>query len=222
MSGGGARLDVPGAGPTWAARGGVKQIGRDDKPKMRTHRNRREKLLFAPSSFVCRAPPHPRAACFPPRVAMDAVYRAMDGGSGRVALSDEARRRKDRDAERRARRKGYAAGLTSGLVDAYWREATECVGNRRVAPSPAPVTMSGEQAVAFFSRTGLPNGEQPRPRAARACPDPAPRREHRDHDRETTNERERVCFSKSVFRRALLFSQVARHTNDADRRRSRP
>jgi hypothetical protein len=185
---------------------------------MCARRNRREKFF----SFVCRAPPHPRAACFPPRVAMDAVYRAMDGGSGRVALSDEARRRKDRDAERRARRKGYAAGLTSGLVDAYWREATECVGNRRVAPSPAPVTMSGEQAVAFFSRTGLPNGEQPRPRAARTSPDPAPRREHRDHDRETTNERERVCFSKSVFRRALLFSQVARHTNDADRRRSRP
>lgn len=149
---------------------------------------------------------------------MDAVYRAMDGGSGRVALSEEARRRKDRDAERRARRKGYAAGLTSGLVDAYWREATECVGNRRVAPSPAPVTMSGEQAVAFFSRTGLPNGEQPRPRAARACPDPAPGRS-RDHDRETTNERERVCFS--VFFGALFFFPLHEQTNDPDRRRSR-
>jgi hypothetical protein len=177
----------------------VKKISRDDKPKMRAHGNRREKLLFAPSSFVRRAPPHPRAACFAPRVAMDAVYRAMDGGSGRVALSDEARRRKDRDAERRARRKGYAAGLTSGLVDAYWREATECVGNRRVAPSPAPVTMSGEQAVAFFSRTGLPNGEQPRPRAARACPDPAPRREHRDHDRETRTKEKGFAFRRVFF-----------------------
>ena len=49
--------------------------------------------------------------------------------------------------------KGYAAGLTSTLVDAYWREATESVGNRRVAPPNAPLTMSGEQAVAFFSRS---------------------------------------------------------------------
>ena len=105
---------------------------------------------------------------------MDAVYRAMDGGSSRVVLSDAARRRKDRDAARRARRKGYAAGLTSGLLDAYWREATECVGNRRVAPSPAPVPMSGEQAVAFFSRSGLPNGEEPRPRPAPPAPRPPP------------------------------------------------
>ena len=113
---------------------------------------------------------------------MDVVYRAMDGGSGRVALSDAARRRKDRDAARRARRKGYAAGLTSTLVDAYWREATESVGNRRVAPPNAPVTMSGEQAVAFFSRSGLPNGEEPRSRARARRPDPAPRRSTLNHD----------------------------------------
>ena len=104
---------------------------------------------------------------------MDAVYRAMDGGSGRVALSDAARRRKDRDAARRARRKGYAAGLTSTLVDAYWREATESVGNRRVAPPNAPVTMSGEQAVAF-SRAPACRTVRSRVRAPRARrPDPA-------------------------------------------------
>ena len=122
---------------------------------------------------------------------MDVVYRAMDGGSGRVALSDAARRRKDRDAARRARRKGYAAGLTSTLVDAYWREATESVGNRRVAPPNAPVTMSGEQAVAFFSRSGLPNGEEPRSRAARAAPGPRPAALY--------PKPRRVCFSWAFF-----------------------
>lgn len=122
---------------------------------------------------------------------MDVVYRAMDGGSGRVALSDAARRRKDRDAARRARRKGYAAGLTSTLVDAYWREATESVGNRRVAPPNAPVTMSGEQAVAFFSRSGLPNGEEPRSRAARAAPGPRPAALY--------PKPRRVCFSGAFF-----------------------
>ena len=155
---------------------------------------------------------------------MDAVYRAMDGGSGRVALSDAARRRKDRDAARRARRKGYAAGLTSGLLDAYWREATECVGNRRVAPSPAPVTMSGEQAVAFFSRTGLSNGEETHPRATRpaargTCPAELARPRREDDER-----KRRVGFSFSFsfcHSFSVFFETPPRERNAASSRDSR-
>jgi len=101
---------------------------------------------------------------------MDAVYRALDGSHARAVLSDTARRRKDRDAAARARRKGYAAGLTCGVLDAWWREATEkenegstAARNRpssassRPGPPSPPVTMSGEQAKRFFSRTGLPH-----------------------------------------------------------------
>ena len=182
---GGRRPDVLGADPAVGrARGGVKQIRLVKKP-IYASKPTSQTFCWEKTFFF------PRAACFPPRVAMDAVYRAMDGGSGRVALSDAARRRKDRDAARRARRKGYAAGLTSTLVDAYWREATESVGNRRVAPPNAPVTMSGEQAVAFFSRSGLPNGEEPRSRAARAAPGPRPAALY--------PKPRRVCFSWAFF-----------------------
>tara|TARA_B110000977_G_scaffold179091_1_gene237351 strand:+ start:28155 stop:28604 length:450 start_codon:yes stop_codon:yes gene_type:complete len=98
------------------------------------------------------------------RVAMDAVYRALDGSSTRVVLSETARRRKDRDAQKRARRKGYAAGLTCAVLDAWWREATDTGSGGRGTQGqlPGDATMSPEQAKAFFSRTGLPNGKRRR------------------------------------------------------------
>jgi hypothetical protein len=89
-----------------------------------------------------------------------------------VQLSAKVRKAKDKDSQRRARRKHYAqsGGLTSTLLDAWW---SECLGLEASDPPTRGATagsrsaagagndvksMSGEQAVAFFSRSGLPTG----------------------------------------------------------------
>ena len=106
---------------------------------------------------------------------MDAMYRAAMDAPSRVVLSESARRRKDRASAARARSKGYSAGggLTSTLLDRWWSEATGAPA-RRLPGQPhetPPTTMRGDQAVAFFNRTGLPTG---------ASPPPAPPRRPRD------------------------------------------
>ena len=93
---------------------------------------------------------------------MDAMYRAAMDAPSRVILSESARRRKDRASAARARSKGYSAGggLTSTLLDRWWSEATGAPARRlpgRPHETP-PTTMRGDQAVAFFNRTGLPTG----------------------------------------------------------------
>ena len=98
----------------------------------------------------------------PPASAMDAMYRAAMDAPSRVVLSESARRRKDRASAARARSKGYSAsgGLTSTLLDRWWHEATGAPARRLPGrPHEAPPTaMRGDQAVAFFNRTGLPTG----------------------------------------------------------------
>ena len=98
---------------------------------------------------------------------MDAMYRAAMDAPSRVVLSESARRRKDRASAARARSKGYSAGggLTSTLLDRWWSEATGAPA-RRLPGQPhetPPTTMRGDQAVAFFNRTGLPTGASPPP-----------------------------------------------------------
>ena len=107
---------------------------------------------------------------------MDAMYRAAMDAPSRVVLSESARRRKDRASAARARSKGYSAGggLTSTLLDRWWSEATGAPARRlpgRPHETP-PTTMRGDQAVAFFNRTGLPTGAP--------SPHPAPPRRPRD------------------------------------------
>lgn len=104
---------------------------------------------------------------------MDAVYRAAgDAPLGqsppRVALSAKARRQRDKDSMRRARRKKYPTGLTSTLLDEWWSEVTQQTSGAPPPRSPVAAedrtagatvdAMSGEQAFGFFSRSGLPTG----------------------------------------------------------------
>ena len=78
---------------------------------------------------------------------MDTMYRATDPRPTR--LSADERRKRDGDSKRRARRKGYASrgGLSSSLLERWWFEA---VGD------PMKTSLTGDQAVAFFNRVGLP------------------------------------------------------------------
>jgi hypothetical protein len=108
---------------------------------------------------------------------MDALYRASGdpppGGESlppRVVLSAKARRQRDKDSMRRARRKAYPEGLSSVMLDKWWFEVTRAPLLRQPAAAAAGTSaagdgaagdgaaMSGEQAFAFFSRSGLPNG----------------------------------------------------------------
>ena len=75
------------------------------------------------------------------------MYRATDPRPTR--LSADERRKRDGDSKRRARRKGYASrgGLSSSLLERWWFEA---VGD------PMKTSLTGDQAVAFFNRVGLP------------------------------------------------------------------
>ena len=110
---------------------------------------------------------------------MDAVYRAAEaaapGGQSsrpRVVLDAKARRQRDKDSVRRARRKSYEAGLTSTTLDEFWREATKAPPDApshtssHSNPSSAAArvavdvdVMTGGQAFSFFSRCELPRGE---------------------------------------------------------------
>lgn len=130
---------------------------------------------------------------------MDAVYRAADLAEAaatpgqslppRVVLDAKARRQRDKDSMRRARRKGYPAGLTSTTLDEWWSEVTAAKkkrDNTSAAPStsaPSPPShanaaaavvdvdvMTGEQALRFFSRCGLPQGATRRRRATKRKP----------------------------------------------------
>ena len=78
---------------------------------------------------------------------MDMMYRATDPRPTR--LSADERRKRDADSKRRARRKGYASrgGLDSLRLERWWFEA---VGD------PMKTALTGDQALGFFNRVGLP------------------------------------------------------------------
>ena len=78
---------------------------------------------------------------------MDMMYRATDPRPAR--LSADERRKRDADSKRRARRKGYASrgGLDSLRLERWWFEA---VGD------PMKTALTGDQALGFFNRVGLP------------------------------------------------------------------
>ena len=75
------------------------------------------------------------------------MYRATDPRPTR--LSADERRKRDADSKRRARRKGYASrgGLDSLRLERWWFEA---VGD------PMKTALTGDQALGFFNRVGLP------------------------------------------------------------------
>ena len=55
---------------------------------------------------------------------MDRGSRAATDAPARVTLSAAARKGKDKESARRARRKGYARGLTTASLQSSWRDAT--------------------------------------------------------------------------------------------------
>ena len=128
---------------------------------------------------------HNASALAAATAAMDAMYRAAAGDPPpqplRAELPPKERRQKDRDSARRARRKGYPVGLTSPTLDRWWGETATTNAPTATAAAAAQqiATMSGEQAVAFFSRAGLPTGE--RPKQPRTPIKPAPNRRHPAH-----------------------------------------
>ena len=78
---------------------------------------------------------------------MDMMYRATDPRPTRLSVDE--RRKRDADSKRRARRKGYASrgGLDSLRLERWWFEA---VGD------PMKTALTGDQALGFFNRVGLP------------------------------------------------------------------
>lgn len=133
---------------------------------------------------------------------MDAVYRAADLAEAaatpgqstppRVVLDAKARRQRDKDSMRRARRKNYPSGLTSTTLDEWWSEVTEGKKHQKntaattTTGSPSPPSrpaggrdglavdvdaMTGEQALGFFSRCRLPRGAPRRRRVTKRNPD---------------------------------------------------
>ena len=75
------------------------------------------------------------------------MYRATDPRPTRLSVDE--RRKRDADSKRRARRKGYASrgGLDSLRLERWWFEA---VGD------PMKTALTGDQALGFFNRVGLP------------------------------------------------------------------
>jgi hypothetical protein len=129
------------------------------------------------------------------------MYRAAAGDPPppqppRAELTPKERRQKDRDSARRARRKGYPVGLTSPTLDRWWGETATTNAPTATAGAGAQqqiATMSGEQAVAFFSRAGLPTGERTK----------QPRTPYKTHPQPTAPNA-RSAFSPSMRKPARL------------------